>query len=112
MSVFSSTPKKMLYASSRKTTTSNVLAIPHQRVICRITHSKNKINKLEVTSRGILFCPSSNNTPSSATYRVDIKRKAVPEEKSNEELPAGIGHNSNYSPLVVDIYLRMRDMTL
>ena len=36
----------------------------------------------------------------------------MPEEKSNEELPAGIGYDSTYSPLVVDDDLKIGDMTL
>ena len=67
---------------------------------------------MTVTSRGISFCLSSNNTTSSPLYPASIKRKSVPEEKSNEELPAGIGDDYTYSPLVIDYYLQMGDMTL
>ena len=50
---------------------------------------------LKDTPRGITFCPSSNNTPSSTPSSVGSKRKVVPKEKYNEELPSGIGDDSS-----------------
>ena len=50
-----------------------------------------RTSKITVTSRCITFRSSSNITPSSPPYLVVITRKEVPEERSNEELPAGIG---------------------
>ena len=44
----------------------------------------------------------SNNTPSSTPYGVGIKIKAVPEAKYIDELPAVMGDDSTYYPLVVD----------
>ena len=41
-----------------------------------------------------------------------MKRKSAPEEKANEELPAGIGDDSYYSPLVIYNDLNMGDITL
>ena len=41
-------------------------------------------------SRGILFLPSSKNTPSSPTYRRGRKTKVLHEENPVDELPAGI----------------------
>ena len=55
---------------------------------------------------------SSNNKTSSPLYPASIKRKSVPEEKSNEELPAGIGDDYTYSPLVIDYDLKMSDTAL
>ena len=54
---------------------------------------------------------SSNKTPPSPPYSVGSKRKSLPEEKSNEELPAGIGDYSYYFPLVVDDDLNIGDMS-
>ena len=67
---------------------------------------------MTVASRGISLHLSSNNTPSSSLYRVDIKIKAVLEETYNEELPAGIVDYSNYFPLVIDYGLKMGYITL
>ena len=85
--------------------------MPRQRVIGRIKSSKNKNNKLTVTSRGMFFHSSSNNTPLSLIYCFGIKRKAVPEEKSNKYFPAGTVDNSTDSPLVVDDDLQMGDIS-
>ena len=63
---------------------------------------KNKTNKLTVTSKRMSFRSLSNINPSSPPYCVDIKTKAVPEAKSNEELPSGIVGGSTYYPLVID----------
>ena len=84
--------------------------MPRQQGIFGIRASKEN-SKLTVTPRGISFYSSSNNKPSSPPYRVGIKIKAAPEEKSNEELPAGILDDSFYSPLVIDDDLKMGDMT-
>ena len=86
--------------------------IPCHWEIGRIRPSKNKIIKLTVTPRAISYQPSSNDTPSSPPYHIGIKIKWVPENIYNEELPAGIGDDSNHSPLVIDYDLRMGDMTL
>ena len=67
---------------------------------------------MKVTSRGISFRSSSNNTPSIPPHPVGIKIEAVPEEKSNDELPAGIGDESYYSPFFIDDDLKMNDLTL
>ena len=64
---------------------------------------------MAVTSRGISFQPSPNKTSSSPPYRVVSKIETVPNEKSNEELPAIIGDDSYYSPLVIDDDLNMGD---
>ena len=66
---------------------------------------------MTVTSRGVSFCPSSNNTPSSPLYTVISKRKSSPEEKYNEELPPCIGYYSSYYPLEIDDYLKMGDIS-
>ena len=66
---------------------------------------------LKETSRGITFCPSSNNTPSSTPSSVGSKRKVVPKEKYNEELPSGIGDDSSYSPLVIDDDVKMIEVS-
>ena len=76
--------------------------MPHQQnIFCRGA-SKNKLNEFTSTYRGISFRPSSNNISSSPPYWVGIKRKLVPQEKSNEELPAVIRYDSYYYPLVID----------
>ena len=98
-------------ASSQQTTTSNVLAVPHQHVIYSRSNYKNKINKFTVTSKAISFFPSLNKTPPSPPYHFGSKIKSVPEEKYNEELPAGIEDYSYYYPLVVYYYLKMGDMS-
>ena len=72
-----------------------------QGYVRRRPHKLMKIT-LTNTSRGICFSSSSNNTSPIPPYRVDIKRKFVPEEKSNEELPAGIGDEYSFSPLFID----------
>ena len=89
-----------------------MLVIPRQQVIFGIREYKNKINKFTVTSIAISFRSSSNNTPSSPPYCVGIKRKSVPEEKSDEELPAVVGDYFTYSQLVNDDDLKMGDMKL
>ena len=66
---------------------------------------------MTVTYRAIYFHPSSNKIPPSLPPRVFSKRKSVPEENSNEELPAGIGYDSSYYPLVIDDDLKMGDMS-
>ena len=43
----------------------------------------------------------SNNTPSSTPYGVGIIIKAVPEAKSNDELPEVMADDSTYYPLVI-----------
>ena len=84
---------------------------PLQQGIFGRTDSKNKINELAVTSRGILFFPSLNNTTPSRPYRVVSKIKDLPEEKSNEKLPAGIGNNYSYSSLAIGDDLKIGDMS-
>ena len=64
-----------------------------------------------VTSRGILFCQSSNNASSSTPYRVVSKRKAIPEEKYNEESPASIVDDSSFYLLVIEDDFKMGDMS-
>ena len=63
------------------------------------------------TSRPISFFLSSNKTPPSPPYCVGSKIKAVLEERSNEELPAGVGYDSSYSPLIIADDLNMGDMS-
>ena len=65
---------------------------------------------MTVISRGISFRSSSNNTPSSPPYFVVIRRKSVHEEKSNEELPAGIGDDPSYFTFVINDDLKIVDM--
>ena len=67
---------------------------------------------MTVTSRGISFCASSNNPLSIPPYHIGTKIKAVTEEKSNEELPAGIGDDYSNSTLAIDNYLKMGDIKL
>ena len=62
---------------------------------------KTKIT-LTDSSRGISFHPSSNNTPSSPPSCLGSKIKALPEQKHDDELPAGIGYDYYFSPLVID----------
>ena len=100
-----------LCASIQQTTSSKILTMPRQQGVFGKRSYKNKINKLTVASRGISFCLSSNNTPSSLPYSVGIKRKLVDEEKSNEELPAVIGYDYSYSTLVINDDLKMCDMS-
>ena len=73
--------------------------------------SKNKKNKLTVTSRAKYFWPSSNKTSPSPSYHVVSKIKAAPKEKYNDELTADIGDSSYYSPFVIDDDLKMGDMS-
>ena len=63
------------------------------------------------TYRGKYYLPSSNSTPPIPPYSVDNKRKEVPKEKSNEELPAGIGDAYYFSPLIIGDDLKMDDMS-
>ena len=65
--------------------------------------------KVKVTSLGISFSPSSKNTPSSPPYCVGSKKKELPEEKSNQELPADIADDSSCYTLVFDEDLNMAD---
>ena len=88
-----------------------MLRITRQQGIYGRRASKNKINKLTTTYRAISFSSSSNKTPPSPPYHVGSKRKVVLEEKSNEELPAGIGYDSSYYTLVIDDFLKMVDMS-
>ena len=74
--------------------------------VCTYIHTT-----LAVTSIQISFCLSSNNTPSSPPYNVGSKRKSVPEEKSNDESPAGIGDDDSYYPLVIYDDLKMFNMS-
>ena len=88
-----------------------MLTIPSQQGIFGRRDPENKINKFTVTSRGISFHPSSNKTPSSPPYSIDNKRKPAPEEKYNEELPAGIGEDYFYSPLFIDDDSKMGEVS-
>ena len=65
-----------------------------------------------VTSRGISFQSSSNNTTSSPPYCVGIKRKSAPENIYNEELTAGIRDDYYYYSFSVYDDLNMGDMIL
>ena len=67
---------------------------------------------MKVKYRGIYFHPTSNITPWNLPYRVGSKQKTVPEENFNEELPAGIGDDSYYYPLVIDDDFKMGDMSV
>ena len=57
------------------------------------------------------FRSSSNDTPSSTLSSIGSKIKSLPEEKCDDELPAGIGDDSNFSPLVIDGVFKMGDMS-
>ena len=111
MSVCFDKEGKNLCAPIKSRIGSKVLTITRQHGIFVRRASKNK-NKLTVSSRGIYFRSSSNNTQSSPPYRVGIKIKALPEEKYNKELPAGIGDYYTYYPLIIDYGFNMGDMTL
>ena len=63
------------------------------------------------TYRGISFTLSSINTQSRPTYHVGSKIQEVPEEKSNEKLPAGIGDDSSFTTLVIYDDLKMGEMS-
>ena len=67
-------------ASTQQTTSSKVLMMSRQWGIYRRSPSKSTNITLTETPRGISFCPSSNNTPSSPPSRVGSKMKALPEE--------------------------------
>ena len=71
----SNTRMNYFLSYSQQTTSSKVLAMQRWQVIFGRRSSKNKINKLTVTPRGIYFCPSSNNTESSPPYHVVSKIK-------------------------------------
>ena len=86
------------------------MAWNRQQGIYGIRDYKNK-NKLTATSRAISFLPSSNKTPPNTPYSIGSKIKAVPEEKSNEELLGGIGYSSYCFHLVIDDYLKMGNMS-
>ena len=75
--------EKNLCVSIQQTTSSKVLTMSRQQVISVRKTSKNNKIRFTVTFRGIFFRTSSNNTPSIPPYIVAIKRKAVPEERSN-----------------------------
>ena len=68
-----------------------MLTMLHQWDICQ--RSPSKMNKMKSTDsyRGILFCQSSNNTPSSPPYHIGSIRKALTEVQYDDELTAGIG---------------------
>ena len=63
------------------------------------------------SSRGISIRPSSNNIPSSSSYDPGRKIKALPEEKSDDESPVGIGGDYSLSPLVIGGYLNMGNVS-
>ena len=98
---------KKVCESNQHTTSSKVLMIPHQQGIGSRKASKKTKISLTDSSRGILFCPSSKNTPSSTPSCVGSKREVVPEEKSNDRLLV----DSSISPLVVHDDLKMGDMS-
>ena len=60
---------------------------------------------------GLPFCLSSNNTPSSPTSRLESKNKALPKEKSDDELPACIGDCYYFFLLVIDGDLKMGEVS-
>ena len=60
---------------------------------------------------GLPFCLSSNNTPSSPPSCLESKNKALPKEKSDDELPACIGDDYYLSPFVIDEYLKRGDVS-
>ena len=76
----SSRKGKNLCAPIQSRIGSKVLTITRQHGIFVRRASKNK-NKLTVSSRGIYFGSSSNNTPISLPYCVGSKIEEVPEEK-------------------------------
>ena len=63
------------------------------------------------TSRTISFFLSSNKKPPSPPYCIGSKIKALLEERSNEELPAGVRYDSSYSTLIIADDLNMGDMS-
>ena len=85
--------------------------MPRKQVIYGRKYFKNQKIKLTVAYKEILFRTPSNKTPPSPPYCVNSKRKAIPEGKSNEELPAPNGDDYSYSPLVIDDDLNMVDMS-
>ena len=88
-----------------------MFTIPRQQVIFGRSGSKYIYIYNIVTSRGISFRSSSNNTPSSPSYSVGIKIGGLPEENSNEEFSAGIGDDYYYSPLDFGDDLKKGDMS-
>ena len=99
--LFVSSNKKKLCMSNKKnnrfksvddtTTTGYLQEKGLQKTRITLTH----------TYRGKYYIPSSNSTPPIPPYSVDNKRKEAPKEKSNEELPAGIGDAYYFSPLII-----------
>ena len=67
---------KIKCASNQQTTSSKVLKIPFQWIICRRRIFQSTIMTLKETSWGIYFLPSSNNIPSSPPSRVISKIKS------------------------------------
>ena len=86
-------------------------AMPFQQGICSRSPSKSMNIKLIEWSRAISISPSSNNIPSSSSYDPGRKIKALPEEKSDDESPVGIGGDYSLSPLVIGGYLNMGNVS-
>ena len=64
------------------------------------------------SSRGISKFPSSNNIPSSPPSGPGSIRKALSEEKCDDELPAGIGNDYYVFSLVIDGDFKIDDVSI
>ena len=69
-----------------------------------------KVTLTESSGR-ISIRPSSNNTSFSPPSGTGSKRKALPEEKYDDDLTTGIGDDSSLSPLVIYGDLKISDMS-
>ena len=76
--------------SKQQTTSSKVLVMSLQQGICSRRASKMMKMTFTETSRGIYIHTSSNNKPSGPPSGPGSKIKSLPEEKSDDELLAGI----------------------
>ena len=57
---------------------------------------------LSKSSIGVSFCPSSHNTQSSPPSHLGNIIKSLTEVKYDDEVPAHIGDEDSFSPLVID----------
>ena len=73
-------------------------------------YKRTKITLAE-SSRGISIIPSSNSTASSPPSSPGSKRKAIPELKSDDEFPTGIGIDYDLYTLVIDGYFKNGDVS-
>ena len=79
-----------------------VLTMPRTRIIFRRMHTKSRQLTLTKSSRGSSVCLASNNTLLISPSGPGSTRKYLPEEKFDDELPAGIGDDSTFYVLVID----------